>query len=584
MAYITPNSDIIICQGVPLDSDYNHTLYVTSATAQYNAFYVYKKYQLSNYSYQRSGSNKIRVGILNDNLYGCNYMMFKNTAYGGKWFYAFIETREYINDNTTEITYKIDVMQTYYFDYVVEPSFVEREHSATDNFGDNRQPEPFESTYYIERPAVNMTFPWTTTNAHRWTLTMLVYHPSQSASAIFGPWYSVKDKLYRTYSIWWYPFNDNDPQESLPDFRTGYNSIMGTQDGQCYGTYQLPYDFTNAYFNLSQPSSPMKSFSVQSPTNFYNPTDNTTYTPKNKKMLQSPYNYFSVTNNCGEVKDFKYEDFAVNETNSAIFNIYGVLGPKPSMILEPINYAGGSYENAIKFENFPELAVEQSGFSSWLRNEALASVINLIGAYISVGSLSSSSLTNILPTLTQDTATARAINPATNRLIQVSQSEHITKTQGETIKTEKHLGNSRFISDATNSLGRFAHGLATPVNNGGIIREGAIPVMMNKLGFVAIRHQIPLDIARSIDDYFTMFGYATNKVKVPNIRDGYAAKRPYWNYIKTANCVLHPNYPETQGLDADTESDISEIYNHGITFWTNLSQVGNYTLNNAPQG
>ena len=54
MAYIAPNSDVYILKGVPLDRRYNHTLLQSTATSQYNIFYSYTKYVLTNQSYQRA--------------------------------------------------------------------------------------------------------------------------------------------------------------------------------------------------------------------------------------------------------------------------------------------------------------------------------------------------------------------------------------------------------------------------------------------------------------------------------------------------------------------------------------------------
>ena len=58
MAYIAPNSDVYILKGVPLDRSYNHTLYQRNSTEQYNTFYSYRKYTLTNQSYQRAGKGK----------------------------------------------------------------------------------------------------------------------------------------------------------------------------------------------------------------------------------------------------------------------------------------------------------------------------------------------------------------------------------------------------------------------------------------------------------------------------------------------------------------------------------------------
>ena len=68
-----------------------------------------------------------------------------------------------------------------------------------------------------------------------------------------------------------------------------------------------------------------------------------------------------------------------------------------------------------------------------------------------------------------------------------------------------------------------------------------------------------------------MFGYATNRVKVPNRNS-----RPHWNYVKTIGCVVVGSVP------ADDMNSICSIYNNGITFWKKGTEVGNYSLDNRP--
>lgn len=141
--YIAPNSTIILISGVPLDPTYTDTIFFESEAQQRSAFMSYaKKRTFTQQSYQRVNKGTIRLQVPADSIYDYNYLMFQNTAYGNKWFYAFITSVEYVNDATSEIRYELDVMQTWMFDYTLEPSFVEREHSATDEIGDNIAPEP----------------------------------------------------------------------------------------------------------------------------------------------------------------------------------------------------------------------------------------------------------------------------------------------------------------------------------------------------------------------------------------------------------------------------------------------------------
>ena len=147
--YIEPQTNIRLLKDVPLDTSYDHTIYFGSKVAQANYFIGKTKYNLTNYTYQRVNKGVARVGIKADLLYDCNYMMFQNTAYGDRWFYAFITAVEYVNDVTANISFEIDDMQTWFFDYSVDHCFVEREHVTDDTIGAHIEPEPVECGEYV---------------------------------------------------------------------------------------------------------------------------------------------------------------------------------------------------------------------------------------------------------------------------------------------------------------------------------------------------------------------------------------------------------------------------------------------------
>ena len=147
--YIEPNTVIRLLTNCPLDNTYDHTIYFNNAQAQREYFAGLTKYTLTNQTYQRVNSSRMRVQYKADDLYDCNYLMFQNTNFGNKWFYAFVKSVEYINNIVSEIEYEIDVMQTWAFDYQLGQCFIEREHSATDVAGDNLVPENVEKGDYV---------------------------------------------------------------------------------------------------------------------------------------------------------------------------------------------------------------------------------------------------------------------------------------------------------------------------------------------------------------------------------------------------------------------------------------------------
>ena len=145
MAYIAPDTIIYVLSGVPFDNTYQHTLYFENATAQYNYFYSLKKLTFTNQSYQRANRGYLKLNTAVELLYDCNYIMFQNSSFGTKWFYAFVTNVEYINNDTTRVDYELDVMQTWAFDYTLGQNFVEREHSEHDYLYENLLEEDLET-------------------------------------------------------------------------------------------------------------------------------------------------------------------------------------------------------------------------------------------------------------------------------------------------------------------------------------------------------------------------------------------------------------------------------------------------------
>lgn len=145
MAYVTPQTYIYLYRDIPLQPNYEHTFYFDSIADQITYFTSLRTSALTYAptTYQNITTGVIRVGINIKTLYNVNYLSFTNsetnaeTAYEKKTYYCFVTNVVYINENTTEIHYTVDVMQTYLFQYTLEKEnvraidgtvFVERTH------------------------------------------------------------------------------------------------------------------------------------------------------------------------------------------------------------------------------------------------------------------------------------------------------------------------------------------------------------------------------------------------------------------------------------------------------------------------
>ena len=149
MAYVQPNSIVQLFRGINLDNRYMHTIYFANESAQ-NAWFTSKAtYTFQQISYTRYTRDTIKLKCDATDIMDCSYMRFKNDRNVDKWYYAFINAVEYINENTAMITYEIDVMQTWFIQNgTLRPCYIERQHVLDDTFSTNLEAEPVGSDVY----------------------------------------------------------------------------------------------------------------------------------------------------------------------------------------------------------------------------------------------------------------------------------------------------------------------------------------------------------------------------------------------------------------------------------------------------
>ena len=103
----------------------------------------------------------------------------------------------------------------------------------------------------------------------------------------------------------------------------------------------------------------------------------------------------------------------------------------------------------------------------------------------------------------------------------------------------------------------------------GSIASGSLPFSMNKTGFYATRVFQPKQYIKNIDDFFTMYGYAQNRLMVPRLD-----VRAVFTYVRVIDIQLAMPMP------SDAYSEIKDIFQNGIRFWKNAESVGNFSANN----
>lgn len=522
MSNIAPNSTIKILKNVPLDNTYKHTIYFASRTSQSSTLGGYAKYTENAYTYQRVNKNTCRVAHKADNLYDCNYMMFQNTAYGTKWFYAFITNVEFVNNEVSDITFEIDVMQTWLvgtnLDYQLGKQYVEREHADSDSVGGNIVPEPVELGEYVYE-AYETLYNLSNCNV---ILGVTENFPDQQFPEI-GYMY---DNLYSGCRLYHYTL-DTDGYMALG---TKLAQWLDPNTGEI-DKVKFAYVAPNILFNaVSQGVIPWGKISLSPNANgtgvtgeeFFNDSaSQNAYQPKNKKLYTYPYNCYCVDNSCGDTMVLRYEFFNNHTPN---FTLKGTFIQPVSVSCFPSNYKNitTNFKECVTVNNFPQCSWSEDYFARWLAQDGVSSALSALGSVGLAGAVGG----------VGGAAMALATNAIGLGATAYKASMHADIAKGKT--------SSNVLLSSSN------------------------------LRIRGCRMHITTDMCRSIDNFFTRFGYAMNRIKEPNI-----TSRPHWNYLKTVDCTIKGSVP------ANDMKKINEIYDSGITFWKNASEVGNYLLNNA---
>lgn len=561
MAVITPNSDVILLH-VPLEISDINQLTFANATAQYNYFNgLTGKKAFDKFTYQRK-DHIIRIPDLIDNLYSYNYVMYRNTEYSNKWFYAFITDLTYVNDSVTDVTIKTDVWQTWQFDLTYKATFVEREHVNDDTPGIHTVPENLElGSYEIvdlrdspmwTRPVGDYSDEWRvcfcvsklpsdTTNLQAngriaydngyiggvfSSLHFFATHTMAAAQKIIDIYNNdsnlTADAIVNIYMIPSCCVNESQS--------SGYSTINAYTLHPIYNFVELDQgDVSGTPFQLQQP---------QVLAGNYNPT--------NKKLLSYPFSYFYVTNKTGQTVDYRYEDFPIetigtgNSASTArTINYKKVIVPSTSLsaklyftkyksYTDTSAYGTKMYTYGIDYPKIPVCAWTTDYYTNWLTQNGVN-----VGTNLAIG------------------IAGAALGVATGGVGLVAGGLSLAKSIGNTV-SEIHKAET------------------TPPQAHGDVNTGDFQFSMQRSSISFYEMSIRPEMASVIDKYFSMFGYQVNTVKIPNITG-----RTNWNYVKTIGCYIEANIPQ------DDLAEIKSMFDKGITLWHNPTTFADYTQSNA---
>ena len=587
-------SSVTLYQNVPLDPMYKHTLTFANKAAQ-TAYFETKKaanYDFTLMSYIRYQSGVIKVQATMDIVDKVNYLRFINTANENKNFYAFVTSIQYISETVVAISFEVDVLQTWMFDYTLNPCYVEREHTNDDTIGANRVAEGLETGDYIN-PVIEKIKPWDSIYSDEYgdaiqnTTFVIVATQDPQGNQYSYQYNGVASSMYVTFA-----YDTAGLENVLQAFRSGVTQSLEP----IVSISMMP-----SYFkpNVSSPLNPT-SYTLRYVSEFglnyffgYNGNQGTKmYVPKNNKLYTYPYNFLTFESPDGSSTTLKYEDF--RDPTSITFGLTASILPDVETCCCPVTYEGPivdvstAYQmsKALYSKAYPTCAVASDAFDAWwaqnkYNNPVVASTVEAVSAATNTPSVATSD-----GPFNSDKAN-KLWNGISNFGKKVWSGAKAALT-GDTMpnalaSTAGALGSMLTASSPAAAVGSILN-VAGDIANQNAAYQGhkAVPdTMVTKANNGGVNHyeewdcykvlytKIRPEQAEVIDNYFSCFGYATHIVKVPNVTG-----RRNWNYVQTIGCTISGNVP------AEVNEQICAIYDKGVTFWHIPANIHNYNANN----
>ena len=568
MPYVQPNSTIQLFKGINLDNRYLHTIYFANATAQDTWFTskVTAALTFSNLMYRRYTSDSVKLEIDATLLLGVTYMRFKNTRTGNKWFYAFVLGTDYVNENTSIVYYEIDVMQTWFIQNgSVRPCMVRREHVSDDTVGLNLEVEPvgsevYDSDYLTKcnfggKEIIGQTTGISDTDKHMTQGLFTGCHYYHHSADSQGDGNDIYDDIGDLLGSW----KINEQEEDLVDLYTVPAFCLGNND------------------NIT---------AIHPISTITKPTTYDQYTPKNKKLLTYPYSYLSVTTHMGDGAIYRWEYF---DSNTPEFDILGTYIGGGEAIAIPKAYNGqtDNWDSGIVINNFPKNAYAYDAYQAWIASggtsrlddsRLVSSVKGAGGVLSAIGGVVSGVLGG---SIGGGRESGQDYNKTTTRYNKAGE------VIGTSITNAARRGYS--VSNAGLNIGSVTGAVSNAVNLAGDLIEARnnlqyqfndavyqpnivvgkqtcnLAMALNEANYYFYHTHVRDDEVKRIDDFFSCYGYAVNKVKTPNLTG-----RSYWNFVMTENAVIAGDMPSS------SKEAIGRIFDSGITFWHNGDNIGNY--------
>lgn len=581
------DSKIILAKGIKLDRNYNNVLdyseYDMLVLLTNETHFVATSIT---YSFIRQSSDSILTEFTYSDALQSNYIAFQNPSYSNKWFFAWIDEVIYRGDKNTEIRFTIDSWTTWFNDWTVKKCFVKRHHVNDDTIGLNTVPEnldvgevveeteieddTFKSTFgfYV---CINTTYqiadnssdddPESSRGTSMGSIRIINNNVFGNEVAVFkivnaSSYENVLNFLLRTNldghiadvrDMYIIPLAFITESTLVTHTAKWENRTTTPATVHTFTWYTLPYSDTSKKIT----------FEIDKVSSY------TGVSIKNNKCFVYPYNYLLVTNNQGSNNIYKYENFSTAKCN---FEGQFAISIGGSGRLVPKYYKGIEYneDECIPLGKYPTCSWAADSFTNWLTQNS----VNLATSI----ALESTSL--VLPFAGAAIGGSLAASAANNMGLESGKTALTANMlKAQTIKAGIEAGNTTISASGTIAglIGQFHQAKLLPSIQGGQA-TGDVIWSSDRNTYIFRGMRVKTEFIKIIDDYFSKYGYAINKLEVPNITG-----RTNWNYIEIGNND-EIGYGDVPSIHMDI---INSACRRGVTIWHNHANLGNYSLTNT---
>lgn len=560
--------DVFLFATFPIN-DYSNQVFYEKGEKRDKEFdkYIRRKY-LNISSVNRSEKYiKLPMDYFIGNFFNYGYFIDKSND---KRYYFFVDNVEW-NSNETSCTihFNYDYFQTYCYQFVFDYSFVEREHTVNDDFGRHIIDEGLpvdeykvtqnsllrgsdkdlgwvycctvSDTNQILSPTSETSNPLPTVcqpSKYELSTTILFSDDLNNVTSFLNKMVDKNkiDSIGGLYAV---------PQVALLNVTTheAYYTDGTSADMEYVGkNTKLPTMFkyskqVSRYFGKDAYNDKVKE------------NVDTKYQPRNAKCLTYPYQFINITNNNGSNLVGQFE--LANDSKTVKFNYYFPCIEGNTSFGYLANYDGveKNFDKSLQGQTNPELPYITNTFSAYLsaNQNSIANQYDTIERNLDFANTK----TNV------DTAFGLAGSILSLNPMGAAQSiaGGIMGYQGNELSaTNQRKAIDSSLKDQA-SRGNIAHGSFM----------GTACITSGQYGFKAQLYQVTNENIKMIDDYFTMFGYKVNQIKIPQFNS-----RKYWNYLKTSGCNVIANIPQ-EALNV-----IKKMFDEGTTIWHDIDYMYKY--------